>query len=690
MTKLWSKLVPTAICLLLVFLFLPFAGNVYVQETYSIGIVRPANGATLDSPVFTLELSFNTGTKYFSGDIDVGYRLVALEGKAPGEGLEGIDTNIGGKAYWPIPKGGKLTDSVDLDAEYHGTIPAGEYEVVAKLRKGSGVMETVATAKSTFYYGTGAGAALNIENFSVAPAKLKAGDPADLAKAGNPVTLTWKVTGASSVSIDHGVGSVTAEGTKDVTPTEASRSSVQYMGEGGTTEVVTYTAMYTLKAMDGFGKAYEKTVTIKIQPKTIDEIFNEYSAWGTNPDAYKWPDGTIDAHPLVGKSSCGGVNNLIEFATWLTGIGSYEGVRWDCNAMQYRSLVCLNELKKAGKLIGWDYMPVEGKAITHTGLYPEHQAVAIWPTGYGDSWRRTATILDPHDRQEPHRYSVTDGLDSIAPWEPDMDFSETYPDLPDSIASKASTTHQYQFDEFDKNTGNRWKNGQGAKTPWQNEKTLGERIQKSARDFLAEKAEQVGKPVEEVLDTPLKDVFKMAGVFCPANVLITNSAGQRLGMLSDGTLVAEFEPFYADYWSDENGEKQWVFALIDDTYKIDITGSKSEDFRLLTYTGGDNINDYGENPLTIGKAAVLTMQAGTVGQLTLADGTKVTPTAKAIDSFLPAPTTAPTTGPTTDAIPTSAQTPTSDSEWFNWGLIAVIIAAVILIVSIVFLVRKKA
>ena len=292
-----------------------------------------------------------------------------------------------------------------------GYAPAGEYELKADLLNDTFEGDIVATARSTFHYTTASvipPAKQLVIEFTATPEKQKAGDP---------VTLNWKVTGADSVSIDQGIGSVQAEGNKEVTPSEASRSSVQLMGEAGVTEVVTYTATYTLRAIDNSGGVAEKTVTVGIQPKTIDEIYKDYEEWGTNPPnkKYVWPDKTSDTQPLVGPSLSGATNNFLETAASLQGdLETYkELLRWDCNAMQYRSLTCLNELKKAGKLIGWDYMPVEGAVIARTSPYLEHQAVAIWPTGYGDSWTRKATILDPHDRQAPHSYSVTDGLDSM-------------------------------------------------------------------------------------------------------------------------------------------------------------------------------------------------------------------------------------------------------------------------------------
>lgn len=62
--------------------------------------------------------------------------------------------------------------------------------------------------------------------FSASPAELKAGDSA---------TLLWNVTGATSVSIDQGVGTVVVAGTKAVSPTKTTIYTLTATNSAGTT-----------------------------------------------------------------------------------------------------------------------------------------------------------------------------------------------------------------------------------------------------------------------------------------------------------------------------------------------------------------------------------------------------------------------------------------------------------------------
>jgi len=73
--------------------------------------------------------------------------------------------------------------------------------------------------------------------FSVSPTTITAGES---------VMLTWKVTNATSIIIDHGVGSVTLSGTKNVTPT--------------------ISTIYKLTASNASGASAVKTVSVIVNP----------------------------------------------------------------------------------------------------------------------------------------------------------------------------------------------------------------------------------------------------------------------------------------------------------------------------------------------------------------------------------------------------------------------------------------
>ena len=106
---------------------------------------------------------------------------------------------------------------------------------------------------------------------------------------GQSTTLTWTVTGASSVSINQGVGPVGPSGTKIVSPTT--------------------TMAYTLTASDG---ANSTSVTVNISVKTASEA----SSVQTNPVGSSGPNAPIInsffANPAI--MDAGGVSTL----TWDT------------------------------------------------------------------------------------------------------------------------------------------------------------------------------------------------------------------------------------------------------------------------------------------------------------------------------------------------------------------------------------
>src|SRR5205807_10610222 len=59
------------------------------------------------------------------------------------------------------------------------------------------------------------------------------------------VTLTWQTTNATDISIDQGVGTVQASGSKQVSPTDSTTYTLTAKGDGGTQ---TATARVTVNA----------------------------------------------------------------------------------------------------------------------------------------------------------------------------------------------------------------------------------------------------------------------------------------------------------------------------------------------------------------------------------------------------------------------------------------------------------
>ena len=319
----------------------------------------------------------------------------------------------------------------------------------------------------------------------------------------------------------------------------------------------------------------------KVGKTPLEKIKEWYTEFGTSP--HTWPDGRRDKKALTGPYSTGALNNFMDLG------GCTECSRFNCVAMQYKTLWFLNHLKNKkaddknakflSKLKGWNYSAVIGVCPP---IYPQHNAVALWDRGkWDDSQSATlppiisgAIILDPHGNQKPHWYGADTVLFS---WH---------------IYTGMEKKHE----------------GSGWKPPWPPWKvSLGSSPQ----------------PLIGIMD--IGNYGQSFTVNCPVDVLIVNSQGHRLGILPNGDKVAEFEPIDSYFWQDEKGDKQWFFALPQDTYKIDLLGTGSGNFHLLTSPSGGEIYDYGENRIDAGEKAALNMK-GDGDELTLADGKEVTPT----------------------------------------------------------------
>ena len=115
---------------------------------------------------------------------------------------------------------------------------------------------------------------------------------------------------------------------------------------------------------------------------------------------------------------------------------------------------------------------------------------------------------------------------------------------------------------------------------------------------------------------------------CPVDMLVTDSQGRRVGMLPNGTLIQEF-PSIAERYTDENNQTiGWYFGLGSDVYNVVITGHSSGEFQILVNSPatGDQAIDYGNQTITMGAQAKLTLNSGdTQPELTLPDGSTVTP-----------------------------------------------------------------
>jgi len=112
--------------------------------------------------------------------------------------------------------------------------------------------------------------------------------------AGDQVTLSWKTTDATSVSID-GIGDVPTSGVKSVTPTESTNYHLVARGEGGTADA---TARVTVSAPPPVQQPAHTMTAEEEFRANMQDIFYDYDSYDVRADA----QGVLskDASYLVG------------------------------------------------------------------------------------------------------------------------------------------------------------------------------------------------------------------------------------------------------------------------------------------------------------------------------------------------------------------------------------------------------
>ncbi len=98
--------------------------------------------------------------------------------------------------------------------------------------------------------------------------------------AGDQVTLTWKTTDATSVSID-GIGDVPTSGTKTVTPTTSTNYHLVARGEGGTADD---TARVTVTAPPPVAQPTNSMSAEEEFKANMQDVFFDYDAYDVRPD----------------------------------------------------------------------------------------------------------------------------------------------------------------------------------------------------------------------------------------------------------------------------------------------------------------------------------------------------------------------------------------------------------------------
>jgi peptidoglycan-associated lipoprotein len=98
---------------------------------------------------------------------------------------------------------------------------------------------------------------------------------------GDSATLTWKSTNATQLSIDQGVGAVTAQGSTKVTPSDSTTYTITATGSGGSTSA---TASVTVNAPPPVEQPKGPTDK-ELWDKGVHDAYFDYDKADLRPDA---------------------------------------------------------------------------------------------------------------------------------------------------------------------------------------------------------------------------------------------------------------------------------------------------------------------------------------------------------------------------------------------------------------------
>lgn len=102
---------------------------------------------------------------------------------------------------------------------------------------------------------------------------------------GQSVVLTWRTTGATTVSID-GVGPVNLSGTQNVTPSNSTNFHLTATGDGGTADAnVRVTVRVPVAPTAGSSSNLGDTGTDAAFHAAVQDVFFDYDSYDLRPDA---------------------------------------------------------------------------------------------------------------------------------------------------------------------------------------------------------------------------------------------------------------------------------------------------------------------------------------------------------------------------------------------------------------------
>jgi len=337
------------------------------------------------------------------------------------------------------------------------------------------------------------------------------------------------------------------------------------------------------------------------QLQAIEELYNGTS---TAPGVTAIPEGPIWTNPAYSN-----VRSEIPVATYgdyenlfIAGGPNDKGSNFVCGGYQAQVLKFFNSIRfnsdpnVRALLNGIDYGPVE----RGYGIFGGHHAVAVYPIGL--DWNtilppsyvgQETKIFDPWVYQQPNVESVPS---FVAGW-----------GFPKADGYYAATPDDPFGGKGYPITGN---------PVYQNDGPNG-----IVLPLLSPQNPQISVHIGS-----------------PVGALITNSEGQKTGMLPDGTLVQEFPAEVNQRFDSDNQTSGWYIGLYNnDTYTISLTGLRSNSSFNLEIGNAANpgvVLDYGERSVLAGQSAQLSVNnnadsnasQSTPPKLFMPDGSSVSPT----------------------------------------------------------------
>jgi hypothetical protein len=171
----------------------------------------------------------------------------------------------------------------------------------------------------------------------------------DVVLSGGSSTLAWNVTDATSVSIDNGIGTVSATGTRSVTPTATTTYTLSATGSIGTiTQTVTVTV-----AAGGLNASTYDTLSGSDQLDPISQLIDATpSGTFVQTGAISYPDGTMPSLPGITDGSDFSILWTGWFDVSIDGPGAYTfGVGSDDDSVLYLDLNNDGDFADAGEKI---------------------------------------------------------------------------------------------------------------------------------------------------------------------------------------------------------------------------------------------------------------------------------------------------------------------------------------------------